>query len=66
MPRKSPHAPLLRGVGRALAERLEDVVNLGLPKRLVKLLHSLERQQSPSASPQETTPSSSGENHKPQ
>ena len=27
VPRESPHAPLLRGVGRALAERLEDVVN---------------------------------------
>jgi hypothetical protein len=44
MPRKSQHAPVLRGVGRALAEHLEDVVNWGLPRRLVKLLRSLERQ----------------------
>jgi hypothetical protein len=59
MPRKSLHAPILRGVGRALAERLDEIVNLGLPKRLVKLLRSLESQERSSALSQATTPSRS-------
>jgi hypothetical protein len=60
MPRKSSHAPILRGVGRALAERLDEIVNLGLPKRLVKLLRSLESQERSSALSQATTPSRGG------
>jgi hypothetical protein len=58
MPHKS-YAPVLRGVGRALAECLDEIVSLGLPKRLVKLVRALESRQGSRALSEEANPATS-------